>query len=119
MSFSEKIAFGVFITLAGFFLLLLLSLPFVRFSTTGEGEHVGYITAVDQDGIFFKNYVVYFKTDTRSSQEDKYCINRANESVISKAKAANVDQKRVVLKYHGVRGFGLAICNGEEIDNIK
>ena len=41
---------------------------------TARGEHTGYITATEKGGILFTRNSVYLKTDTQSSQEDKYCV---------------------------------------------
>jgi len=41
-----------------------------------NGEHTGYVTAVEhQDNLLYDSDVVYFKTDLESTQEDKYCVN--------------------------------------------
>jgi len=91
----------------------------IRFSQVGQGEHSGFITAVDQRGYVFRNYDVYFKTDNSSSQEDEYCINRNNIGLIEKAKKANKLRKQVTLHYEGVRGIGLGLCMGSEITAIE
>jgi len=99
--------------------VLVILLPFVRISSTGVGEHVGYVTAVEQKGYFFRNYRVYFKTDNQSSQEDEYCVNRNNTNLIDKLKKANTTRGLVTITYEGVRGFGIDLCLGEEIQNVK
>ena len=91
----------------------------IRFSQVGEGEHSGFITAVDQRGYFFRNYDVYFKTDNSSSQEDLYCINRSNTKLIDQVKEANKNREQVTIQYHGVRGLGLSLCKGTEIDSVE
>ena len=102
-----------------FITLIFWACFYVKFSSTGNGQHVGYVTAVDQNGYIYKNYQVYFKTDTLSSQEDVYCINKSNKSLVDMAKRASVTRKLVTIEYHGVRGIGLDICGGDEIDSIK
>lgn len=110
----------VVIVVIFFMFTITLAIPlFIRISQIGEGEHNGYITAVDQRGYIFKNYDVYFKTDNSSSQEDIYCINRSNLELIDKAKEANKERKQVILHYKGVRGFGLGLCEGTEIQDIE
>lgn len=99
-------------------ILFLLFVPF-KFSTLGVGEHSGFITAVDQRGIIFRNYDIYFKTDNSSSQEDEYCINRNNTALIEEVKAANKARKQVTIHYEGVRGIGWGLCNGAEIKSIE
>jgi hypothetical protein len=99
--------------------LILFLVAGIHLSSIGEGEHSGYITAIDQNGYIFRNYDVYFKTDNSSSQEDMYCINRDNRGLIEKAKEANKSRKQVTIRYHGVRAFGLDLCKDVEIDNIE
>lgn len=43
------------------------------FGFPDSGEHVGYVTAVEQGG-FGNNYTAYIKTELESSQEDTYCV---------------------------------------------
>jgi len=100
-------------------IVVILVLGGVRLSSIGQGEHSGFITAVDQNGYIFKNYDVYFKTDNSSSQEDMYCINRSNVALIEQAKEANKARKEVVITYHGVRGLGVGLCFGSEIEGIE
>ena len=90
-----------------------------RFSSMGNGEHNGYITALDQRGFIFRNYEVYFKTDNSSSQEDTYCIHRDDTEIIEKARQANRERKQVIITYHGVRGVGFGLCNTGQIDKIE
>ncbi len=62
-----------------------------------QGEHKGFITAVDTSGIFFKTTQVYFKTNTQSSQEDSYCA--SNGDVISQLKNAQETNQNVTITY--------------------
>lgn len=60
-----------------FLLVALLLLTVVASSgcyTTGHGSHVGYITASECSGIVGTRCAIYVKTDTESTQEDKYCV---------------------------------------------
>lgn len=116
MEDSEAILFIVGFVVA---IVMVIILPFVRLSSTGTGEHVGYVTAIEQKGYFFRNYQVYFKTDNQSSQEDEYCVNRSNRSLIDKLKKANTARGLVTITYEGVRGFGIDLCIGEEIQSVK
>ena len=105
--------------LAAVVISIIVALMGIHFSDLGQGEHSGYITAIDQRGYIFRNYEVYFKTDNSSSQEDMYCINRNNFKLIEKAKKANTSRKQVTITYHGVRGWGFDLCHTTEIDSIK
>lgn len=116
MDNSEDVIAIVVIVVA---VVLIVLFPFIRLSSTGIGEHVGYVTAIEQKGYFFRNYQVYFKTDNQSSQEDEYCVNRNNTSLVDKLKKANTTRGLVTITYEGVRGFGIGLCVGEEIQNVK
>lgn len=97
----------------------IITAPFIHFSQMGNGEHSGFITAIDQRGYIFRNYDVYFKTDNSSSQEDIYCINRNNPDLIKRAQEVNKTREQVTITYHGVRGIGLGLCGWGEIDSIN
>lgn len=97
----------------------LLLLTGIKFSGTGNGSHTGYITAVESSGYIFRNYVVYVKTDLSSSQEDKYCVHRDNSSLADTLKKAAKLKVKITVNYHGVRGIGFGLCDGEQIDTIE
>lgn len=91
--------------LAGFivlmFIVLILSPFFIMFFgihyNTGEGEHNGYITAAETTGVFFKVHSVYVKTDTQSSQEDRYCV--VDPEVFAQLQEAVSKKEHVVISY--------------------
>ena len=62
----------------GWFVIIIIAL--VGWSTishigaTNEGQHTGYITSVEQEGLVWKTWRAYVKTDPQSSQEDAYCV---------------------------------------------
>lgn len=105
-----------------FFIFTLIILPFlfifVRLSSLATGERSGYITAIDQRGYFFRNYKLHLKTDNSSSQEDEYCIFRDDEELIKKAQEANKKRGQVLIRYKGVRGIGLGLCENAQITGI-
>lgn len=91
----------------------------LRFSSVTGGVHTGYVTAVDQRGYIFPNYVVYFKTDNSSSQEDDYCVNRNNRALGEKLRELSQQRKLVSVSYQGVRGWGFGLCEGTEITAVS
>ncbi len=116
--------FEVVGTLIGTLLVLLFLgvmciAPFFVVINTTKGQHTGVVTAVDQSGFLFKNYTVYFKTDSGSSQEDSYCVNRDNTDLANKLKEAAKTKKVVTIEYSGNIGVGLALCHHSEIRNIE
>lgn len=95
-----------------FFLWLIIIVPFFGFHTnTGNGTHVGYVTAVEKSGVFFKTGTAYIKSDTQSSQEDAYCV--VDDNVLAELK--NVAQKKVKVEVTYFEWFsaGIANCAGE------
>lgn len=60
------------VVLIVFVVLFLYSFAF--FQTPNSGQHTGYVTSVEKSGTIFKTWIIYFKTDPQSSQEDTYCI---------------------------------------------
>lgn len=93
--------------------------PLIHFSSTREGKHTGYVTAIEQEGYFFPNYRVYFKTDNSSSQEDKYCLHRNKAELANKLKTVSVKRQLVTITFNGVRGIGPGLCNDIEITNVE
>lgn len=91
----------------------------IHYNTTRAGEHTGYITAVEQGGVLFHNYRVYFKTDNSSSQEDTYCINDDNEALAKQTRLAVMTKNPVRIQYEGVRGIGFGLCDDDEITNVS
>ncbi len=91
----------------------------VRFSSTGQGNHTGFITAIEQQGYFFRNYTVYVKTDNSSSQEDTYCLDRSKTDLADKIKLFSKNRELVSVSFEGVRGFGLGLCSGEQITDVS
>jgi len=116
----ESMVGCAFISVVGVMMLIAGFLAFTfTWNTTREGQHTGYVTAVEQDGLIFHNYRVYFKTDNSSSQEDVYCVNRDNKELAQKIKEANKSRKLVEIEFDGVRGFGLALCQDDEIQSVN
>jgi hypothetical protein len=111
----------------GLFNLIVLAMfvvvPVIAFTglhvSTGSGEHTGYITAVEKRGIVWKTWRAYVKTDTASSQEDRYCV--IDEDVVAAIKKASEEKQKVTLKYHSFISAGLTNCDaeGDIIGGIK
>ena len=102
----------------GFVGLSVLS-DFVKYSSIGEGNHNGYITAVDERGYIWPNYEVYFKTDNSSSQEDVYCVSRNNKELVENLRLLSSEKQNVMITYRGVRGIGLGLCHLPEIVEVN
>lgn len=86
---------------------------------TNNGEHTGYITAVETSGLFFKTHNVYMKTDTQSSQEDIYCV--TDDNVFSQLKDLQEEKEKVTVSFIGWFSNGIAYCGlgGDIITGIK
>lgn len=78
---------------------------------TGNGEHTGFITAVEKTGIFFKTNTIYLKTDTQSSQEDQYCV--VDQEVFNKLKEYVTNKQHVNVYYVSWFTNGVAYCRGD------
>lgn len=86
---------------------------------TGSGEHTGYITAVERNGLIWKTGTAYIKTDVSSSQEDLYCV--IDPEVYAKLEELSRTQSKVTVKYHSWLVAGITNCNGEGaiINSVK
>lgn len=98
--------------------LVLLVTGSVVYNTTRAGQHKGYVTAVEQGGIVFHNYNVYFKTDNSSSQEDIYCVQSGDSALAYELRRANQEKTLVTIKYEGVRAIGLGLCSQAKITEV-
>lgn len=79
---------------------------------TSEGDHTGYITAVERTGIFFKTDTAYVKTDPQSSQEDAYCV--VDPKVFDQLKAASQTKENVTVSFISWFAAGIKNCKGED-----
>lgn len=79
-----------------------------------KGEHTGYITAVEKDGLF-QIGVAYFKTETESSQEDTYCL---SDDMYTKAQEVSREKQLVTVNYS--RGWFVPVweCGGNGIQVV-
>lgn len=90
---------------------LAIMTPFVNSLGGTKGQHTGYVTAVDfNDNLIFDQDVVYFKTDTESTQEDIYCIN--NPDLKKRLEQYARDNVKVTLQYSNGYILWRADCNG-------
>ncbi len=87
-------------------------LPFYGFhSSTGSGEHLGYITASETTGVMFKTDRIYFKTSLRSSQEDKYCV--IDKDVYKRLQKVKPNQQ-IDIYYESYLANGIKNCAAEK-----
>lgn len=108
MDTGEKVFMGILILIG----LLSAVIGMVGLHiNTGNGEHTGYVTAVETSGVFFKTHRAFIKTDTQSSQEDAYCV--IDPTVF--AELENVSKKKtlVTVKYFDWFSKGITNCGGE------
>ena len=78
-------------------ILTIVSASLGCIETVSDGEHNGQITAIQKDGVIWKTYGVYVKSDVSSSQEEKYCLE--DSSLIPKIEQASKDRLRVTILY--------------------
>ena len=111
----------LFLSLVGISLVIFVVLVIfgIHYSELGAGLHKGYVTAVDQRGYIFRNYDVYFKTETESSQEDLYCAYRYDKELIEQLRRVTQEKKIVTIKYAGVRGWGYGLCHTTRILRVE
>lgn len=107
----------IVVVIGAFLFLVWLGLSYIPVSLIGfhyetsQGEHFGYITAVQKQGVFFKTGRAYVKTDNQSSQEDAYCV--MDEKVYQQLQDFAQSKERVEIKYLGYFSAGVKNCGGE------
>ena len=111
----------IIVVLAG--LVFAIVLP-IAITTSRDGIHVGYITAIDKTGVLWQNYDVYVKTENESSQEDVYCVSRDNVELAEGLRQASINRQRVEVQYHSVFTgllfpvFSNGACDADIIDGF-
>jgi hypothetical protein len=93
-------------------LFFVFIVPFTGFHyVTGNGSHVGYVTAVEKTGLVFKTYRAYVKTNVESSQEDSYCV--IDDAVAAQLASASELGVKVKVGYFSWLAAGVSNCGGE------
>ena len=82
-------------------------------TTTTNGRHSGQITAIEKNGLIWKTWDVYVKTDISSSQEDRYCVE--DETLIPKLDKLSKDRQKVTVLYKAELIVAPWRCEGSEI----
>lgn len=74
--------------------------------TFENGQHTGYITAIETSGIFWKVDTAYVKTDLSSSQEDVYCL-LVSDDVKEELRQKSINKEPVTVTYidYAIRGW--------------
>lgn len=118
---NEDIAIGCFwVGIIGFITAgVVAAIVGLHFDTTGVGHHTGFITAVQQEGIFFQNYHVFVKTDNSSSQEDEYCVMEGDKALADQLQQFSKDRTLVSVTFKGVKGFGFNLCHEQQITAVS
>jgi C4-type Zn-finger protein len=73
-----------------------------------NGEHTGYITAVETNGLIFKTDSIYIKSDVASTQEDRYCI--LDKKIKEQLKQKAINKEKVTLVYIDWFNYGWKYC---------
>lgn len=103
----------------GFALLALIVLPGCG-TVTEDGEDAGVITAVEKNGLIWKTWTVYQKSDAAATTADRYCVE--DDEIARVLKEASQNKQRVSLKYHDELIVAPWRCNGEEagiVDGVE
>lgn len=99
----------VLLAVIGIILTIAVSIiaPFFlhNFIETSKGNHTGYITAVEHNGLIWKKGRAYIKTDVSSSQEETYCVIDDNIYNQLEQKSQNKEKVTVEFKDYFIRGW--------------
>lgn len=96
---------GILLSLVG---VLFISIPI----ETGNGNQIGYISATEKSGLFFKSGRVYLKPTLESTQEDEYCVFIKDEKILEDLQIASDNKNRVKIYHRSWISAGLK-CEGE------
>lgn len=78
---------------------------------TSSGSQVGYVSAIEKQGVFWKTGRVYIKPTLESSQEDIYCVKDAQ--VFSQLENASITKSNVKISHFSWFASGFKNCEGE------
>ncbi len=84
--------------------------------TTSNGRHNGQVTAVERNGVIWKTWDVYIKSDISSSQEDKYCVE--DTTLIPQLDALSKDRTKVTVLYRDELVVAPWRCGNDEVGII-
>ena len=82
----------------------------IHIETTSNGTHTGYVTAIETNGIVFKTTSVYFKTDTMSSQEDRYCLIDLQSDLLNRLKQSEESKEKITITFKDYLVTSLSEC---------
>jgi hypothetical protein len=83
--------------------IIILSMLFLALIVSGcietlsNGKHAGQITSIEKEGLIWKTYTVYVKSDISSSQEDTYCVE--DQGILPELYQASKDRAKITLLY--------------------
>ena len=91
---------------------------------TGSGSHVGYITACECDGVLTHACRLYLKTDTQSTQEDRYCVDDEHggfEALWTAIQDAQAHKAHVEVRFHSEAATWWSRCHDDNdiVDSIR
>jgi hypothetical protein len=95
---------------------LLVTAIGIHIETTRGGTHTGYVSAIEENGIWFITTSVYFKTDAQSSQEDRYCL--IDKSLISLLREKEMNKEKVTITFNAYLAPGWKYCKSDDIGII-
>lgn len=100
----------------GWFFIIALALfgwgTISHIGATNNGQHTGYVTAVEQEGLIWKTWRAYVKTDPQSSQEDSYCV--TDPSVVNQLQSIEQTRELVTVSYSSPFLVWKWQCGGEQ-----
>jgi hypothetical protein len=118
--------FGCFATVGIVVLFILAAIVPLNIKNRADGVHTGYITAIeditsllDEEGGAFNGTRIYVKTDLSSSQEDKYCVQDSNKSLIDDLKNASKSKANVSITFDNYSFTGFGNCSGDIITKVE
>ena len=77
-----------------------------------RGQHTGYVTAVETNGVIFKTHRAYVKSDISSSQEDSYCV--IDNAVKQQLEQVSINKEKVTVYFYDWMFRGWNNCKMEE-----
>lgn len=84
---------------------------------TGTGTANGVITSVENDGVIWKTYTIYIKTDAASTKEESYCIEPENHALAQQLRGYAANRTPVEISFTNEFAIGPWRCTGDGSGN--
>lgn len=82
---------------------------------TRDAQQIGYVSAIENNGIIFRANFVYIKSELESSQEEMWCVK--DEKVLEQLNEARDNRQRIKIIYYDQVFYHPSDCHNSSKHN--